>query len=294
MKFQQGFVAAAHQVQSFLMATPLEPSVSSRLLSHLSSYATTITPPPGASPPAANPSSPPHPVAPVPSRPQPTHSQHQQTLQIPKSCSPSQHPHNTYNPPVQRSLTPPQQPPTSVRQSPHPYPPTSNSYPLPLMDLSNHQSLFVSPTSLSVSSTTTSSNFSSPALIREVSVEDRMVAPSPFIDVVSTSECEDVKPIQIPSKTFFTKPTPHSHNLPQNFDHKDIKNITLQLQARVVASESRSPSHGSVRHHPYPHKKFSNPRNNVCSSPVPEDLSMKKDSTDDNQNSWRPWSESTQ
>ncbi|KAF2362302.1 Myc-type basic helix-loop-helix (bHLH) domain, partial [Trinorchestia longiramus] len=50
-KFQQGFVAAAQQVQSFLMSTnSLEPSVSSRLLTHLTSCATSISPTPALAP----------------------------------------------------------------------------------------------------------------------------------------------------------------------------------------------------------------------------------------------------
>ncbi|KAB7503862.1 Transcription factor HES-2 [Armadillidium nasatum] len=45
VKFQQGFLAAAQQVQSFLMSAPtlVEPSASSRLLVHLSSCASAIT-----------------------------------------------------------------------------------------------------------------------------------------------------------------------------------------------------------------------------------------------------------
>ncbi|XP_064080863.1 enhancer of split mbeta protein-like [Macrobrachium nipponense] len=44
LKFQQGFVAAAQQVQSFLIASPsLEPSVSSRLISHLTSCASAMS-----------------------------------------------------------------------------------------------------------------------------------------------------------------------------------------------------------------------------------------------------------
>ncbi|ROT66755.1 putative enhancer of split mbeta protein-like [Penaeus vannamei] len=44
LKFQQGFVAAAQQVQSFLIASPsLEPAVSSRLLTHLTSCASAMT-----------------------------------------------------------------------------------------------------------------------------------------------------------------------------------------------------------------------------------------------------------
>jgi len=43
LKFQQGFVAAAQQVQSFLMASPsLEPQASARLITHLTSCATTM------------------------------------------------------------------------------------------------------------------------------------------------------------------------------------------------------------------------------------------------------------
>ncbi|KAK4301645.1 hypothetical protein Pmani_026221 [Petrolisthes manimaculis] len=74
LKFQQGFVAAAQQVQSFLVASPsLEPSVSSRLITHLTSCASAMTgvaspPPPPTSqgPPAAPTSpSPPPPSAPT-------------------------------------------------------------------------------------------------------------------------------------------------------------------------------------------------------------------------------------
>ncbi|XP_063866002.1 LOW QUALITY PROTEIN: enhancer of split mbeta protein-like [Scylla paramamosain] len=44
IKFQQGFVAAAQQVQSFLISSPaLEPSVSSRLITHLSSCASAMS-----------------------------------------------------------------------------------------------------------------------------------------------------------------------------------------------------------------------------------------------------------
>ncbi|XP_068224749.1 enhancer of split mbeta protein-like [Palaemon carinicauda] len=51
LKFQQGFVAAAQQVQSFLIASPsLEPSVSSRLISHLTSCASAMSGVPSPSP----------------------------------------------------------------------------------------------------------------------------------------------------------------------------------------------------------------------------------------------------
>ncbi|KAK8733672.1 hypothetical protein OTU49_006418 [Cherax quadricarinatus] len=65
LKFQQGFVAAAQQVQSFLIASPsLEPSVSSRLITHLTSCASAISgvpssPPATAAPSTGSPSAPP-------------------------------------------------------------------------------------------------------------------------------------------------------------------------------------------------------------------------------------------
>ncbi|XP_050700640.1 enhancer of split mbeta protein-like [Eriocheir sinensis] len=84
IKFQQGFVAAAQQVQSFLISSPaLEPSVSSRLITHLSSCASAMTGVSSPAPsqtsaptsPAASPSAPPMGVpgprpitAPAPSR----------------------------------------------------------------------------------------------------------------------------------------------------------------------------------------------------------------------------------
>ncbi|XP_037795549.1 transcription factor HES-4-like [Penaeus monodon] len=62
LKFQQGFVAAAQQVQSFLIASPsLEPAVSSRLLTHLTSCASAMT----GVPPSSGPVSPPVTAAPL-------------------------------------------------------------------------------------------------------------------------------------------------------------------------------------------------------------------------------------
>ncbi|XP_071542908.1 enhancer of split mgamma protein-like [Panulirus ornatus] len=81
LKFQQGFVAAAQQVQSFLIASPtLEPSLSSRLISHLTSCASAMSGVPSSSPTTsatatpstASPSAPPVVVAaprPTPVRP---------------------------------------------------------------------------------------------------------------------------------------------------------------------------------------------------------------------------------
>ncbi|XP_045584089.1 enhancer of split mbeta protein-like [Procambarus clarkii] len=79
LKFQQGFVAAAQQVQSFLIASPsLEPSVSSRLITHLTSCASAMsgvpssTPNTTPAPPTGSPSAPPGVVTaprPTPVRP---------------------------------------------------------------------------------------------------------------------------------------------------------------------------------------------------------------------------------
>lgn len=84
IKFQQGFVAAAQQVQSFLISSPaLEPAVSSRLITHLTSCASAMSgvntpasaqggaPPPSATSPSAPPVGVPNPrpiPAPAPSR----------------------------------------------------------------------------------------------------------------------------------------------------------------------------------------------------------------------------------
>ncbi|XP_076054326.1 uncharacterized protein LOC143033012 [Oratosquilla oratoria] len=71
IKFQQGFVAAAQQVHSFLLTTStLEPTVSSRLLTHLNTCASAMTGVPVSSPASVVGSAPVAP-APRPSVPQP-------------------------------------------------------------------------------------------------------------------------------------------------------------------------------------------------------------------------------
>ena len=69
VKFQQGFLAAAQQVQSFLLTAPsaIEPSASSRLLVHLSSCASAITNPPSAAPVPTQRAPVVHPPSPTPS-----------------------------------------------------------------------------------------------------------------------------------------------------------------------------------------------------------------------------------
>ena len=270
-KFQQGFVAAAHQVQNFLLTTPLEPSVSSRLLSHLTNYATSITPPSPVSPSANSPQL--HPPAPsLPSRPQPHHP-HQ-----PPQPSP---PHNTFHPPAPPSVSPNQAPPRLPMSAPQQVPIHSTSQsatpqPLPLVDRSNQQCSPPPPSS-------ECQRFSSHPIVRDVRCEDRTVAPSPFIDVVSTPEGEDIKP--------FDQKAPKQNLIQSLTSSLGMDNITLHLQAKVLGSP-QYPARNSTRHHPYPlpKKLLAASQSRNCSSPVPEDLSMKRNlDTDDNKNSWRPW-----
>ena len=119
IKFQQGFVAAAQQVQNFLVSTSaLEPTTSSRLLSHLTSCASSML----------GPQTPPPPAPPVVVAPSSSH------VQIPTSSS-QMHYSQRSNPPlhIPQVISPKSSPPLSppplidLRVKPEPYVPSSGA-----------------------------------------------------------------------------------------------------------------------------------------------------------------------
>lgn len=284
-KFQQGFVAAAQQVQNFLMNTnSLEPTVSTRLLSHLTNYATSITPSPAiattpvcspvhqqqpspippqqlVTPPQRQPPPPPPPPAPI------------QSVIIPKKVSMSTPPSTHFsttgrdNLPQSRLVSNQRSIPVSAESASNSNYQTNQKLlphraPLPLIDMSNRQS-----------SPATTVSFTAP-IIRNVKPQDRLVAPSPFIDVVST---ENDTPIDFKYNTVVKTETPYSI---VNSSEINSDMSIIRLQAKVVAHARTlqymvSSSHQN-RESPSPGR----------ASPLPEDLSMKKYPND---SSWRPW-----
>ena len=289
-RFQQGFVAAAQQVQTFLMSTnSLEPAVSTRLLSHLTNYATSIAPAPS---PTANPRSPasspvnqqsPVSCPQIPNRPQ----MHppappppaQPTLVTKKISSTSPVQFSTQR--NQASQLQSNQHTLSTEESnSRPSFPSSTRIPaqqpvLPLIDLSNRQ--------------LSSNNFNG-TIVRDVKPQDRLVAPSPFIDVVST-ENDHLPQIRCTPTVKIEEPYNRLASSPSSSD--DEASYKIQLQAKVVASIS--PSHDyqrnlqmEMKHHIFAlsaSDRNSSPSQRI-SSPIPEDLSMKKYCQE---SSWRPW-----
>lgn len=276
-QFQQGFVAAAQQVHSFLLNTQsLEPQVSTRLLSHLTSVASSIntTPAPVVSqnsvvsppPVVANPAIPSQPMKAVgPPR-------------MPQNSSPNTNSPMTANVSAQSVLPPifpsgsqqfqkpapplPVVPRMSQPINPKPLP----AYPVqpkrempnpsqPLIDLSNHKS---------------QPSMYLPCINRDVQMPDRKVAPSPFIDVVSTENDYPDTKVTIKSE-FPPQPSPEAA-------------LSLHLQARFLANSAPkdiSELHQSAQGLKRPLER--------CPSPSPQDLSMKKQKLDENGSSWRPW-----
>uniref|UniRef100_A0A6A7G7J1 Enhancer of split mbeta protein-like n=1 Tax=Hirondellea gigas TaxID=1518452 RepID=A0A6A7G7J1_9CRUS len=307
VKFQEGFVAAAQQVQNFLLSSNLEPTVSSRLISHLSSYATSITPPPPTTTPASNPPSnvhpqsaqrSNHPVAPAPHQPAPQSAPahppvHHQQPSAPQFVVNN---HTSPNaPPIQYAVPQQNKPQQPIQQQHHIRPVSTNTLMPPAVSSSNksivHPSLQQQPL-IDLSNRPSPANNVSAPIIRDVKYEDRKIAPSPFIDVVST-ENDFHSQHKINTQNIKLESSVRNNPITNN------SRVTVQLQAKVVASISVSEAHirtaqsDSFKNHMYAlatqHRQVLSAERS--STPAfPQDLSMKKPiNPDDGSPSWRPW-----
>ena len=246
-KFQQGFVAAAQQVQTFLLATPaLEPTVSSRLLSHLSSYATSISP----APPSV-----PIPTQAVECAPQIMVSQpHLNQMKSPVAASSNISCQQVSNSQVnidsktsqahyaKSTILTPQTMSPNISSAMSSAPVQTNSHKISVKQF--HVPLPPPPSNVDYrNSKTINGTFPKP-VIRDVKIEDRVVAPSPFIDVVSTEN--DDNPL-LSNKHFNSSPTYDSDTrknsaASSDFDrdsrYQDIKKPLTETTSNLASNRS--------------------------------------------------------
>ncbi|XP_018024920.1 enhancer of split mbeta protein [Hyalella azteca] len=264
-KFQQGFVAAAQQVHTFLMNTnSLEPAISSRLLSHLTSCATSITPTP---PPVVSPNSlpqPPLPASNIPVRGQSSNVKAVVPIRSPVNPSAAVNP--SIVPAVNSSGVLASYIPSGSKNFSKPLVPgvvdqpinSQCSVPYQIrMKATNQQLVELSDQK--------SSNTMLTPINRDIPMP--AVAPSPFIDVVST-EYEFSEPSKLGIKSEFSLRSPQEPN------------FTLQLHAKFL------PRNSSPRMFDSPGSETDS--DSSCASPSPQDLSMKKN-IEESGSSWRPW-----
>ena len=260
LKFQQGFVAAAQQVQNFLISTSaLEPQTSTRLLTHLSNCASTILPQPPSPPPglsAASVSSsvgahPPaqavsHPQGPPPPPPpssvvvttgvSPNHIQSTSQVQYPQRVNPQLPPQVVIPKSSPPSLSPP-----------------------PLIDLRIKPEPYVPPTS-----------------------SHHIVMPTPIREAPPVSGPQDLS-IRRP----IIKEEPHKphqsieakHHLPES----RLKDLSYQQEANTTKAKEHHNMRAPIRVHPYDPRIHNRPQAH------PEERNGQNAQNKEGKDAWRPW-----